>query len=575
MLEDKRYQYQAMYLFGPIVAGIFFLFFAYSPAQATDTCPELRAGDHIKVVGSPAIYALNADREVLYFPSGDVYKSWTSDGGYGSYVSISQECYDTLALPTKLPGGVNFRPGSYIVRREGNPQLYAVLPRNELAPIDDDVKQKWYGDSPVKEISALYWHNYTVISTPVSESLPPTGTILDYGDRYWYVDGAMVRPLIEGSFERHHFSSSFTQFVRPTTFERFIIGPSIRTFEPILADATQTDFSTPPTSVSITLAKPTIVGPSSAWYGLRGPYTAPYVTLAHDSGLAKVAWRVQLAATPDFTNPSIDFLSFTQNSATFTYRFGEAFRGLYHGSATLPSMFGNGGYYWRARIQDDVSNRVSEWVTPAVTEPTYAIDTSTVPVIDVHVLVLFRDQEVINKAIEQTKKTIAQLNHLFVSHEGELLVRFAIKDIVTYNDLDGATCDFVEDVSKESRAPTVAVFNKCPAGKIRDPKALNFVVFSFVDVTSRGGYSGGTYYSFVQMESLPRIYTAHHELGHAFGLPHVCRPAEAKVYNVMNPSNLLTKCAAGQYGPKNYNFDEKQTAIVKKRIKEMQKKFSL
>ena len=42
------------------------------PAVASAaTCPTLSAGDMIKVTGKPAIYAVNNDLKVLYFPSGD------------------------------------------------------------------------------------------------------------------------------------------------------------------------------------------------------------------------------------------------------------------------------------------------------------------------------------------------------------------------------------------------------------------------------------------------------------------------------------------------------------------------
>ena len=98
-------------------------------------CPTLNAGDMIKVSGKPAIYSVNKDNKVLYFPSGDEFKSWNENNSYGGYVTVTQACFDSLSVPNTYPGAVNYRAGSYVVKRPSSDQLYAVLPGNTLAKI--------------------------------------------------------------------------------------------------------------------------------------------------------------------------------------------------------------------------------------------------------------------------------------------------------------------------------------------------------------------------------------------------------------------------------------------------------
>jgi hypothetical protein len=93
-------------------------------------CPTLAAGDMIKVSGKAAIYSVNKDSKVLYFPSGDEFKSWNENNSYGGYITVTQECFDSLSVPSTYPGAVNYRAGSYVVKRPSSDQLYVVLPGN-------------------------------------------------------------------------------------------------------------------------------------------------------------------------------------------------------------------------------------------------------------------------------------------------------------------------------------------------------------------------------------------------------------------------------------------------------------
>ena len=49
----------------------------------TAACSTIVAGDFIKGTGA-AVWAVNADKSMSYFPDGDTFKSWTVDASYKS-----------------------------------------------------------------------------------------------------------------------------------------------------------------------------------------------------------------------------------------------------------------------------------------------------------------------------------------------------------------------------------------------------------------------------------------------------------------------------------------------------------
>src|SRR3989339_1375819 len=93
---------------------------AFLPAvvMAVD-CPELEAGDLFKVADNTAVYLLNADMERMYFPNAEVYKTWYAD--YSGINVIPNTCVDAYPAPTAAPYGVNYRPGSRLVKVQISP----------------------------------------------------------------------------------------------------------------------------------------------------------------------------------------------------------------------------------------------------------------------------------------------------------------------------------------------------------------------------------------------------------------------------------------------------------------------
>lgn len=174
----------------------------------------LTAGTMFKVVGRPAIYVLGRDREVLYFPSGDEFKSWRPT--YGGYILINQTCFDSLDVPSSYPAAINFRPGSFVLKRPAASQLYAVLPGNTLAKITPAAARALYGSFyKTMTVADIFWPHYVKRAADITTSQPHPGMLVSKGGITWYVNSDnTLSEVTAAGFAANEFQ---TQFVHPVS----------------------------------------------------------------------------------------------------------------------------------------------------------------------------------------------------------------------------------------------------------------------------------------------------------------------------------------------------------------------
>lgn len=159
-------------------------------------CPSLEAGDLFKVEGQSAVYLLNADMERMYFPHSTVFHSWYDD--FSGVVEIPSACFDNYPNPDVAPFGVNYRPGSYLVKVVGSPSVYAILPGNTLAKIaSPEVAEALYGPnwgSMIVDVSDFFWPNFTDTATDLTEEALHDGMLVmkDGGTTTYYVMDGML-----------------------------------------------------------------------------------------------------------------------------------------------------------------------------------------------------------------------------------------------------------------------------------------------------------------------------------------------------------------------------------------------
>jgi hypothetical protein len=159
-----------------------------------EDCPALEAGDLFKVPGNSAVYLLNADMERMYFPNGEVYKTWYAD--YSGVQEIPNTCVDAYPAPSAAPYGVNYRAGSRMVKVEISPSVYVVEPGNVRSKIaSEEAAIALYGvdwASMVRDVADVYWPNFA------SEGAELDGEMLVDGMLVYGEDGETVYSAMDG-----------------------------------------------------------------------------------------------------------------------------------------------------------------------------------------------------------------------------------------------------------------------------------------------------------------------------------------------------------------------------------------
>lgn len=229
MILKKFFNFKIVAIFAIWFFSIIFLF--PGTASALDaTCPNLFPGDMIKITGKPAIYILNDELKYLYFPDGDVFKSWNKDESYGIYYTvISQACFDSLSQPTTAPFHVSYRSGSYLVKSPSSDNLFVVGLGNKLHPITVAAAKDIFGNNyTYKTIGLSEWPFYTKEPNTITKATFYPGMIARVGGSIYFVDeGYILRILSPLGFEANRFKHAFVRELPSNMSEDFPKGGTI------------------------------------------------------------------------------------------------------------------------------------------------------------------------------------------------------------------------------------------------------------------------------------------------------------------------------------------------------------
>ncbi|OGH58620.1 MAG: hypothetical protein A2725_02890 [Candidatus Magasanikbacteria bacterium RIFCSPHIGHO2_01_FULL_33_34] len=189
-------------LFALFALAIGMVFAVPVHAQESD-CPTLVAGDIFKVTGHSAVYLLDDNLKRLYFPHADVFKSWYDD--YSSVVEIPETCVDAYPAPLDPPFGVNYRPGSRLVKVKISPSVYVIEPGNRLRKIgSEQVARELYGPNwakLVRDVSDAFWPNFKNRGQEIKDSRPHDGMFLQTPrmEGIFYVENGVLKKLEDTS----------------------------------------------------------------------------------------------------------------------------------------------------------------------------------------------------------------------------------------------------------------------------------------------------------------------------------------------------------------------------------------
>lgn len=198
-----------------------------------------------------------------------------------------------------------------------------------------------------------------------------------------------------------------------------------------------------------------------------------------------------------------------------------------------------------------------------------------VPVFDIHFAVLTeRAEELRNADIGLFEKEVAILNRYFVSAGKREIVRFRYKSGVAYDQVKGSNCLFVKEIvdaeAYHDAKRLKELYNECNDRKVRDPAAINFYIYDaysprngFSDKTSRGYNNSSRPFLMLDWERIGHAVQSpeEHEMGHAFGLEHVCE----QVASSASHTNIMASAGGdceGSGGLRDIGFTEQQIAVI-------------
>ena len=300
--------------------------FTPNAAEAAD-CPVLAAGDLFKVPGNSAVYLLNANLERLYFPHASIYKTWYDD--YSKVKEIPTVCVDSYPAPSKAPFGVNYRPGSKLVKVQISPSVYAVEPGNKISKIGSETAAKsLYGNnwaSEVVDVADVFWPNYVSRGSDLTGATPHDGMLIKTSDSniiYQVKNGQRyeVKGNVRGDVKilTKEILEAVNDAGNSVIAENIYKDPTQEAIEtvveetPVTAEITETL----PTNIRITSANGGSVKPSIVWgetgYGVvwsdvrNGGKGEIYFTFLDEKG-NKLTTDMQITDTPTLisTNPEI------------------------------------------------------------------------------------------------------------------------------------------------------------------------------------------------------------------------------------------------------------------------------
>ena len=164
---------------------------------------------------------------------------------------------------------------------------------------------------------------------------------------------------------------------------------------------------------------------------------------------------------------------------------------------------------------------------------------------------------------EQLKKEVEILNQYFRSESRDRLVYFRFKSASGWNEVKHLGCPLVSWGDVQTADDYAQLFNECTHPQVRDPNAINFYVYDEGGgINSRGRRNSNRPLVLLDWARLNHTTQSpeEHEMGHAFGLLHVCVPGAT----IQTPTNIMasTENCEGSGGLRTIGFNQEQLAII-------------
>lgn len=197
---------------------------------------------------------------------------------------------------------------------------------------------------------------------------------------------------------------------------------------------------------------------------------------------------------------------------------------------------------------------------------------TTYETFDVHFVILTSNPSAQMVAtLNQMQEEVNILNNYFVKEDRSPVIKFRFKSVSFYNDVKNSTCSFVSTVNSATPYDSdgwATLFNNCNDPKVRDKNALNFYVYDgyseangFNEADSHGKRNSNRPYVMLDWQRINHNIQSpeEHEMGHAFGLEHVCAPGAT--YNT-STNIMTTVCTGSSEGKRDIGFNAAQVSTI-------------
>ena len=180
---------------------------------------------------SSAVWVLDAGLKRIYFPNEDVYKTWnaTSAGkaDWSLIKKVAPSCLETVVVPAAAPFGVNYFPGSTVLKLEGGTKYFVTEAGNKKSEITEIAAAELFGStwkSGVKTYSQFFstWAATDGVKIETARLLDGSLVKKAAGDTYQVVAGKLSK--VDGAL-----TGAAAKAVRTVSDTLFATGEALTT----------------------------------------------------------------------------------------------------------------------------------------------------------------------------------------------------------------------------------------------------------------------------------------------------------------------------------------------------------
>jgi len=182
------------------------------PAPAAPLPSEIKMGSLVKLADLTTVYFIDNDNRRHTFPNPINFLSW-----FGDYSQVQIISSDLMAqIP--LGSNVTIRPGTYFVKIQTDPKVYAIESYGVLRWIPDEATaiglfgSNWA--TRVRDVSDAFFTNYQ-LGTVLTATSHPEGSLIQYsGDsKVYIIDSGTKRYISSDSFLKNYFQNQFKSVI--------------------------------------------------------------------------------------------------------------------------------------------------------------------------------------------------------------------------------------------------------------------------------------------------------------------------------------------------------------------------